>query len=131
MVFGTSARPNADPWRALRYQLLTAVTGTAIEAVQRQATAAVVIVHEFGTESADRENVAVNAEDFANFVGLLLSVASSGIGHGRGYGPARLAPGAHLHHAVDVFIGKAVFDWQRSSGLPNEPIEPTGSAGGS
>jgi hypothetical protein len=47
MAFGPSALPNSDPWQRFRYQLLTAVTGTAIEAAQRQAAAAIVIVHDF------------------------------------------------------------------------------------
>ena len=65
MAFGVSARPDADPWRRLRYQLLTAVTGTAIEAVRRQAATAVVIVHEFRTDSADLDNVAVYTKNVA------------------------------------------------------------------
>ena len=131
MAFGASARPDTDPWRGLRYQLLTAVSGTAIEAARRQAAAAVVIVHEFRTESADGQNVAVNTEDFQSFVSALLGLPPSEPVHGRLYGAARLAPGPHLDRAVDVFIGKAVFDWHLSPGLPNQPIEPTGFAGGS
>jgi hypothetical protein len=131
VAFGVTARPDIDPWRGLRYQLLTAVTGTAIEAARRQAAAAVVIVHEFRTDSADRDNVAVNTEDFQSFVGALVDLSPDEVASGRLYGPASLAPSAHLERAVDVFIGKAVFDWHRSDALPNKPIEPTGFAGGS
>jgi hypothetical protein len=129
MAFGASARPATDPWRRLRYQLLTAVTGTAIEAARRQSAAAVVIVHEFRTDSANQDNVAFNTKDFQSFVGALLGLQPDEVAHGHLYGPASLAPSAHLERAVDVFIGKAVFDWrQRQS---NEPIEATGFAGGS
>jgi hypothetical protein len=131
MAFGPSARPDADPWRGLRYQLITAVTGTALEAARRQAVAAVVIVHEFRTERANGKKVAVNTEDFQEFVGALLDLPHSEVLHGRLYGPARLAPGTHLDRAVNVFIGKAVFDWRQPLGLPNKPGEPTGSGGGS
>lgn len=129
MAFGASAGPNADPWRSLRYQLLTALTGTAIEAARQRAATAVVIVHEFRTESADLEDVEVNSEDFHNFVGALLSLPRTEVLDGQLYGPARLAPGEHLDQAVDVFIGKTVFDWHLPLGLPNKPIEPTSSAG--
>ena len=131
MAFGVSARPDTDPWRRLRYQLLTAVTGTAIEAVRRQADAAVVIVHEFRTDSADRDNVALNTEDFQSFVGVLLGLPPDEVVHGRLHGPASLAVSAHLERPVDVFVGKAVFDWHQPPALPNQPIEPTGFAGGS
>jgi hypothetical protein len=131
MAFGVSARPDSDPWRRLRYQLLTAVTGTAIEAARGQAAAAVVIVHEFRTDSADHDNVAVNTEDFQGFVGALVGLAPDEVVDGRLYGPASFAPSAHLKRGVDVFIGKAVFDWNQPDGPPNKPIEPTGFAGGS
>ena len=51
MVFGPSARPDALPWHELRYQLLTAVAGTAIETARRDAGTGVVVVHEFRTEN--------------------------------------------------------------------------------
>jgi len=127
IAFGASARPDRNPWRPLRYQLLTAVTGTAIEAARRQAAAAVVIVHEFRTESTDHDNVAVNTEDFQSFVGALVGLSPDQVIDGRLYGPARLEPSPHLERAVDVLIGKAVFDWDRADVLPNKPIEPTTS----
>ncbi len=36
LVFGPTAIPDKDPWHGLRYQLLTAVAGAAIEASRRQ-----------------------------------------------------------------------------------------------
>ena len=41
MVFGSGTRPDAKPWSLLRYQLLTAVAGTAIEAAHRKSDTAV------------------------------------------------------------------------------------------
>lgn len=126
MVFGPGARPDADPWRKLRYQLLTGVAGAAIEASRRQADTAVVVVHEFRTESADAKNVALNAEDLRTFVGVLLSLQAGDIVDGRLYGPVGLPSSKHLARAVDLFIGKAVFDWQPSNRLPNQRLEQTG-----
>jgi hypothetical protein len=126
MAFGAAAHPDVAPWLGLRYQLLTAVTGTAIEACRRQADTAVVVVHEFRTQNMDSENVAVNAEDLQTFVSVLLGLPTSEVVPGRLYGPAVLAPGAHLERAVDVFIGKAVFDWHQPLGLPNQRLERTG-----
>jgi hypothetical protein len=111
MAFGAAARPDTSPWQGLRYQLLTAVTGTAIEAARRQADTAVVVVHEFRTENTDDESIAVNTEDLQTFVGVLLDLPASEILEGRLYGPAVMVPGAHLERGVDVFIGKVVFDW--------------------
>jgi len=54
MAFGAAAHPDTAPWQGLRYQLLTAVTGTAIEASRRQAATAIVVVHEFRTEKHGR-----------------------------------------------------------------------------
>ena len=126
MAFGAKARPDASPWKELRYQLLTAVTGTAIEASRRRAVTAVVVVHEFRTESMAAENVAVNAEDFKAFVSVLLDLPETEVTQGRLHGPAVLAPGAHLDRTVEVFIGKAVFDWQQPSELPNHGLDRTG-----
>lgn len=115
MLFGAKARPDADPWRALRYQLVTAVAGTAIEAAQREADLAVVIVHEFLTEDIDKTNRSMNAEDFGAFVRVLCDLRGHDVTHGRLYGPLTLAKGEHLPRQVDVFIGKAVFAWSATT----------------
>jgi hypothetical protein len=126
MAFGPAAHPDAAPWQGLRYQLLTAVTGTAIEASRRQSATAIVVVHEFRTENLDDENVAVNHEDFQNFVSVLVGQPSTKITEGRLYGPAVLTAGAHLKAPIDVFIGKAVFDWHQPPPPANPPPERTG-----
>jgi hypothetical protein len=111
MLFGAKARPDADPWRALRYQLMTAVAGTAIEAASREADLAVVIVHEFLTEDINEANRSMNAEDFVAFVKVFCDLRVDDVTHGRLYGPVTLAQGEHLRRRVDVFIGKTVFAW--------------------
>lgn len=126
MAFGAAARPDVDPWRGLRYQLLTAAAGTAIEASQQQAGTAVVLVHEFRTESMDDENVAVNTEDFQTFVGVLLGLPANEVVSGQLYGPAVFTLGLHPDRQVEVFIGKAVFDWKQPSKLPDQEAEGAG-----
>jgi hypothetical protein len=113
MAFGAEARPDTSPWKELRYQLLTGVIGTAIEASRRGVATAVVVVHEFRTESADVESLATNSEDFRAFVSALLRLPKVEVAEGRMYGPAVLRSGAHLAQSIDVFIGKAVFDWRQ------------------
>jgi len=124
MVFGAKASPDAEPWRGLRYQLLTAVAGTAIEACRRQADTAVVVVHEFLTEQMDDKKLKVNTEDLKTFIGVLRNVPASEIRQGRLYGPTILAQGKHLSRHVDLFIGKAVFDWSAKDGTLTNQSEP-------
>jgi len=116
LIFGSQARPDAEPWRELRYQLLTAVAGTAIEAASRPAgTAAVLVVHEFRTEKIDPKKIAANGEDFQRFVGAILLQPAGTVVPGQLYGPVILPESTHLARKVDLFIGKAVFEWQPKS----------------
>lgn len=115
MVFGPGTRADAKPWSLLRYQLLTAVAGTAIEAAHRNADTAVLIIHEFITESADIAKVADNAQDLSDFVSGLFSQGANPIQPGRLYGPAVLKADKNLPREVNVFIGKAVFSWRNRS----------------
>jgi len=112
MVFGSGTRPDAKPWSLLRYQLLTAVAGTAIEAAHRKSDTAVLIIHEFITHSADPAKVADNGQDLSDFVSVLLSQDSDPVQPGRLYGPAMLVADKNLSRAVNVLIGKAVFSWR-------------------
>jgi hypothetical protein len=82
-----------------------------LRASRRQADTALVVVHEFRTENLHGENLTANTEDLQAFVSVLLHVPASDVVQGQLYGPAVLAPGAHLDRKVDVFIGKVVFDW--------------------
>ena len=112
MVFGTAARPDTAPWDGLRYQLLTAVAGTAIEASSRQAAVAAVLIHEFHTEKLNREKADVNARDFQGFVSALVGMPAGKVATGQLYGPATLQKTEHLERPVRVLIGKAVFLWE-------------------
>jgi len=116
MVFGSGARPDAEPWSLLRYQLLTAVAGTAREAAQRKADTAVLVIHEFLTHSANARKVSDNAQDLSDFISVLFSQDNTPIQPGRLYGPSVLAANKDLSRAVNVFIGKAVFSWRSNDG---------------
>ena len=116
LVFGSDARPDTNPWTSLRYQLLTAVAGTAIEAAQREADTAVLIVHEFLTHSANAAKVAENAQDLSDFVSVLLSENAVSVQPGRLYGPTVLLPDKNLDRAVNMYVGKAVFCWSLNDG---------------
>ena len=116
MVFGSGACPDAEPWSLLRYQLLTAVAGTAIEAAQRQADTAVLVIHEFLTHNAEAGRVSDNAQDLGNFVSVLFSQDTDPVQPGHLYGPAVLTANKNLSRAVNVFIGKAVFRWRSNDG---------------
>ena len=72
--------------------------------------------HQHLTESADATKVADNAQDLSDFVSVLFSHEAHPIQPGRLYGPAVLTSDKNLPRAVNVFIGKAVFDWQTSVG---------------
>jgi len=98
----------------LRYQLLTAVAGAAIEASRRQANTAVVIIHEFLTQDMDPQRIRTNAEDLDLFIKTLFGVATTAAG--RLQGPALLEPSPHLPRRIGVLMGKAVFDWQSDAG---------------
>lgn len=112
MVFGSGARPDVEPWSSLRYQLLTAVAGTAIEAAQREADTAVLVIHEFITHSADATKLAGNDQDLGDFVSVLLSHGVDRVQPGLLYGPAALAAGENLSGPVELFIGKAEYSWR-------------------
>lgn len=93
--------PKAGPaWDGIRYQLLTAICGTAIQAGRDKSTLAVLVVHEFHTKETTPENIKVNKDAFDDFmaaVGATAKPAKAGVL----YGPVVVGD-------VEVLIGKAV-----------------------
>jgi hypothetical protein len=108
MVFGPNARPDQAPWKDLRYQLLTMVAGTALEADRQKASTAVAIIHEFHTELASPDRLAANGADLNAFMSVLLSQPGFRVVPGQLYGPVRLHVGRSEGQAVSLFIGKAI-----------------------
>lgn len=115
MIFGTQARPDQAPWNDLRYQLLTGVAATAIEASRYstigQPAVGLFLVHEFHTHFVTKQNIQANAADYAHFAATLLNISASTIQEGQMYGPQIVGPNHFLTIPVEIFIGKAVFKW--------------------
>lgn len=119
MVFGPQARPNQAPWKDFRYQLLTGIAATAAEAVNYhspgQSPVGLFIVHEFHTHLVTQQNTQANEEDYEDFVKYFYALPTSApapiVQSGQMYGPKVLTANRFLKAPVEIFIGKAVFDW--------------------
>ncbi len=100
----------------LRYQLFTAVAGTLIEAQARQATTAILLIHEFRTLATVDAKLQHNAEALNRFLSLFCSHNGGPdeavcLGHGEMLGPISVIerPIAGLPvitSEVPLFIGK-------------------------
>jgi hypothetical protein len=128
LVFGAAADSALDPWRALRYQLLTGVAGTLIQAAEDGADIGVFLVHEFVTESVDRRKARKNAGDFSRFVAALFGKQSAATSDGALIGPISYSAGPHLKRPVSLLVGKVVFDWSAKASaqlLANKALNAT------
>ena len=93
--------PGGDSgWDGIRYQLLTAVCGTAIQASRDGSTLAVFVVHEFHTLKTTRANIRTNAKHFDEFMAVI-GVSQTPVTAGLLYGSVVVS-------GVDCLIGKAV-----------------------
>ncbi|MFZ5818115.1 MAG: DUF6946 family protein [Bacillota bacterium] len=108
LVFGPDARPDAEPWAPLRYQLLTMIAGTAIEAKRREAPEAIALIHEFRTTSASPEKLETNSRDFDAFMSVLLAPGNVRVTPGQLHGPVVLKGEPHLPHPITLYVGKAI-----------------------
>lgn len=106
IVFGANSLPDQLPWCDLRYQLLTGIAGTLLQAVHERAPVSVFFVHEFQTSLASPKRLNANAQDYQRFVELLFSVSS--VTTGQIYGPLNFRPRQHLTQPVNLYVGKAV-----------------------
>lgn len=104
IVFGPNAQPDVKPWCDLRYQLLTAVAGTLLQAAAEQVPLAIFVVHEFRTPLTKPALRDANADDYARFVEVLFSVPA--VSSGQIYGPLQVQAGSHLLQSVELFVGK-------------------------
>jgi len=87
-------------WNNIRYQLLMAICGTAIQAKRDGSDLAVFVVHEFHTCKTTVDNINKNAEDFNAFMSVICP-SSSPVVAGMLYGPITVG-------GVDCLIGKVV-----------------------
>ena len=100
MVGPTGVLPEESPWSEVRYQLLTAICGTALQAKRDSSSLAVFVVHEFHTDLTLKENLMRNHHDFERLLQALSSdpiLAESN----RLYGPFQIC-------GIDCLIGKVV-----------------------
>jgi len=87
-------------WDNIRYQLLTAICGTAIQARRDGSTVAVFVVHEFHTHKTTPDNIRLNANDFNAFMAAITGSPEPFV-TGTLYGPVIVG-------GIECLIGKAV-----------------------
>jgi hypothetical protein len=115
LLFGPDASSEAEPWRSLRYQLLTGAAGALLQADLDGSEIAVFVVHEFLTEAVDRGGkVRANASDLEKFVGALVGESHGSKSVGNLAGPVRFSTGKFLHRPLSLLLGKVTFDWRRT-----------------
>jgi hypothetical protein len=108
MVFGSAAEPDREPYASLRYQLLTAAAGTALQARTEGASAAALIIHEFqGSETSD-PLLQRNAEDLAAFLNVLNEGKQIELEPGCLAGPWSVRCGPQEEDVVQLLVGKVV-----------------------
>jgi hypothetical protein len=108
MVFGAQAEPDREPWASLRYQLLTAMAGTALQARRDGASRAALVIHEFRGSRTKAELLERNAGDLMGFLGVLNGGTPVGLGAGSFAGPWTVRTGSDPDAAVEVLVGKVV-----------------------
>lgn len=102
-MFGRPPGVSSDE---LPYQLLHASAASLIEAANREAQAAVFVVHEFLSQELDPEKVEHNARGFSSFVRFFPELSASEPLHGELLGPVRVPGGKFVPADVDLLIGK-------------------------
>ena len=89
-------------WDNVRYQLLTAICGTAIQAQRDGSALAVFVVHEFHTRKTTTDKISANVKDFDAFMAAITGSQGS-IVAGMLYGPVTVG-------GVNCLIGKTITD---------------------
>ena len=95
--------PTESPWAVIRYQLLTAISGTVIQAKKDKSSLAVFVIHEFRTDSTKKDNLDRNHNEFKKFVGVLL-------GHQEQTSEQNFLSGPLTIKGIDCFVGKVVVE---------------------
>jgi len=112
LVFGGDANPDHFPWGKIRYQLLSGLGGTVLQAIRDESHWAVFAVHEFHTLEISREKVTSNMSDFEHVVRTLFRSHDLDVEVGRLYGPIRIDPRPIGKTGVELFLGKCVDEWR-------------------
>jgi hypothetical protein len=104
LLTGMDVAPEAAPWRDLRYQLLTACAGTAIQASFDHSQLGVFVVQEFTGPGVDAALQRQNDEDLKLFVRDVLDVHE--LQDGMLVGPTMIRSGPALPSDVQLLVGK-------------------------
>ncbi len=107
LLYGGEHNPEAAPWRALRYQLITAAAGTALQAKIDSSAAAILVIHEFQSALTGPMRLATNQADLDSFVASL-DPATPHVTEGQLIGPIALPVSALLPNGMAFYIGKVV-----------------------
>jgi hypothetical protein len=102
-------------WGAVRYQLLTAVCGTVLQAKEDSSDLAVFVVHEFHTDKTRAENIQRNREDLETFL-TVLGIASPGNTGVSSHGPVTI-------HGMECLVGKVVRSMKEHAEYSASPVE--------
>lgn len=105
LLFERPCEPLERPWSHLRYQLITALAGTVIQASRDNSPTAVFVVHEFLSNKLDPERQRQNHADIASIAALLIPGCNA-LGVNTLVGPVHIGTGAHLSRSVELLIGK-------------------------
>lgn len=106
LVFGDSASPTEKPWCDLRYQLLTGLAGTILEAQARGVSRGLFVVHELRVGQLDEKKLALNADDYSRFIEALFGVPMSRVQSGLFYGAKDYI--TRNGSDLEILVGKAV-----------------------
>jgi len=105
LLFGKECDPLESPWSGVRYQLITALAGTVIQATRDDSSTAVFVVHEFLGPNLDPERQRQNGDDLQAVLTLLIPRCDA-LKANMLVGPIQIVKGSNLPRSVDLFIGK-------------------------
>ena len=103
-IFAQPLTPDS-PVGELRYQLLTGIAGTLIEAQSQRADAAIFLVYEFISSIVDEQKVKQNENDFIAFL-KALSIHNEDIINYRLYGPITVPGNGLISSSIPLYLGK-------------------------
>jgi len=107
LVVGRDVDPFVEPFASLRYQRLTAVAGTVLQAVSDGAWRAVLVVHEFKHPRLDPAQQRSNEADLFAFLSVLEGAPIDAV-VGKLLEPWLIVPNAQSGKAVELLVGKIV-----------------------
>lgn len=102
-LFNTDLDPGI---RLLRYQLLHATAAALIEAKNRQAEIALLLVHEFISDRLDPAKLACNHNDWQAFLGAVLKDPTRELPTDRAIGPVTVCGGEYVPSHIPLYLGK-------------------------